>query len=274
MEDPVAARNKMVREQIEARGVRHAGVLKAMRETPRHLFVPESQRGLCVHGLPVGNRPRADDFAAVHRGFDERTAGPAAGGPGAGDRDRVGLPGGDPGATGAARVQIEIVEPLAKAAGELLPRLGYHNVTVRCGNGWLGLAGAGAVRADHPDRGAAGGAADADRAVAAGRAAGGAGGRGVAGAGGHRQGRGGEDPPARRVRGDVRADGGAAEAEIARGEWRDRLPSAAGVHAGLLPKAELEPDLGVRRGSAPDPQVRLRTATVSGCARGFSATAN
>jgi protein-L-isoaspartate(D-aspartate) O-methyltransferase len=33
---------------------------------------------------------------------------------------------------------IEIVEQLAQAARELLPRLGYRNVTVRCGNGWLG----------------------------------------------------------------------------------------------------------------------------------------
>src|SRR5207244_4219945 len=40
--DPFAAeRERMVREQIEARGVRDADVLRVLRATPRHLFVPE-----------------------------------------------------------------------------------------------------------------------------------------------------------------------------------------------------------------------------------------
>jgi len=37
-------RERMVREQIEARGIRNADVLRAMRETPRHLFIPEDLR--------------------------------------------------------------------------------------------------------------------------------------------------------------------------------------------------------------------------------------
>ena len=34
----------MVEEQIVARGVKDRRVLEAMRETPRHLFVPEAMR--------------------------------------------------------------------------------------------------------------------------------------------------------------------------------------------------------------------------------------
>lgn len=41
----------------------------------------------------------------------------------------------------AARVSsIEIVEPLAKSAAKRLSRLGYHNVTVRAGDGYAGWA--------------------------------------------------------------------------------------------------------------------------------------
>ncbi|MCP3979566.1 MAG: protein-L-isoaspartate(D-aspartate) O-methyltransferase [bacterium] len=39
-----AARAEMVRRQIEARGVRNAGVLAAMRDVPRHAFVPPTAR--------------------------------------------------------------------------------------------------------------------------------------------------------------------------------------------------------------------------------------
>jgi len=39
-----ALREEMVRLQIERRGVRNPAVLRAMREVPRHLFVPEPMR--------------------------------------------------------------------------------------------------------------------------------------------------------------------------------------------------------------------------------------
>ena len=43
--DPFAVqRDQMVREQIEARGVANPEVLRSMRSTPRHLFVPEDWR--------------------------------------------------------------------------------------------------------------------------------------------------------------------------------------------------------------------------------------
>ncbi|WP_285906194.1 protein-L-isoaspartate(D-aspartate) O-methyltransferase [Pseudodesulfovibrio pelocollis] len=42
MVDPVRSRERMVREQIEARGVADPAVLDAMRSLPRHLFVEEA----------------------------------------------------------------------------------------------------------------------------------------------------------------------------------------------------------------------------------------
>src|ERR1700682_2773829 len=55
--DPFAAlRDEMVREQIEARGVSNPEVLRAMRSTPRHLFVPEEWRAQAYSDrpLPIG----------------------------------------------------------------------------------------------------------------------------------------------------------------------------------------------------------------------------
>ena len=48
-----AARDRMVRDQIEDRGVRHPGVLRAMRATPRHLFIPPAARDLAYEDRPV-----------------------------------------------------------------------------------------------------------------------------------------------------------------------------------------------------------------------------
>lgn len=46
-------RRGMVREQIEARGVEDERVLRAMREVPRHLFVPEAWRWAAHDDRPV-----------------------------------------------------------------------------------------------------------------------------------------------------------------------------------------------------------------------------
>ncbi|PZN30206.1 MAG: hypothetical protein DIU71_12715, partial [Proteobacteria bacterium] len=54
--DEARARERMVRQQIAARGIRDERVLAAMREIPRHRFVPESQRAAAYgdHPLPIG----------------------------------------------------------------------------------------------------------------------------------------------------------------------------------------------------------------------------
>ena len=50
-------REQMVREQIEARGIRNPTVLAAMRKTPRHLFVPASMQEAAYedHPLSIGH---------------------------------------------------------------------------------------------------------------------------------------------------------------------------------------------------------------------------
>lgn len=58
-DDPEALariRGDMVRSQIERRGIRDERVLRAMREVPRHLFVPPEERALSYedHALPIG----------------------------------------------------------------------------------------------------------------------------------------------------------------------------------------------------------------------------
>lgn len=56
MVDPVRLRERMVREQIEARGVTDKTVLNAMRKLPRHLFVEEAlaNKAYTDGPLPIG----------------------------------------------------------------------------------------------------------------------------------------------------------------------------------------------------------------------------
>ncbi len=55
--DPKRVREKMVREQIEARGIKDEEVLRAMRRVPRHMFVDEALQAQAYadHPLPIGH---------------------------------------------------------------------------------------------------------------------------------------------------------------------------------------------------------------------------
>jgi len=128
----------MVAEQIEARGVRDARTLQAMRDVPRHLFVPEAQRPSAYedHPLPIGHGQTISQPYIV--AFMTEALGLQGGetvlevGTGSGYQAAV-L------ARIAARVHsIEIVEPLAAEARQRLAKLGYQNVEVRAGDGYLG----------------------------------------------------------------------------------------------------------------------------------------
>lgn len=133
-----AERRRMVDQQLRARDIRSARVLDAMLRVPRHLFVPESQRERAYVDapLPIGyaqtiSQPyivafmtQALDVAPEHRVLEIGT--------GSGYQAAV-L------ATIAKEVySIEIVAPLAERGRETLSALGYHNVHVRTGNGYLG----------------------------------------------------------------------------------------------------------------------------------------
>ncbi len=138
-EDPFAARREsMVREQIEARGVHNPDVLRALRSTPRHLFVPETWRdeAYADHALPIGGGQTISQPYVV--GLMTELLEP-------GRRDcilEIGTGSGYQAAVLSTLVAhvytIEIVAELAQSARKRLASLGYTNVTVRQGDGYLG----------------------------------------------------------------------------------------------------------------------------------------
>jgi protein-L-isoaspartate(D-aspartate) O-methyltransferase len=132
------ARAEMVASQIAARGVRDAKTLAALREVPRHLFVPRESRAQAYadHPIPIGHGQTISQPYIV--AFMTEAVGLRGGetvleiGTGSGYQAAV-L------ARIAARVYtIEIVAPLAEGSAALLAGLGYANVSVRAGDGYLG----------------------------------------------------------------------------------------------------------------------------------------
>jgi protein-L-isoaspartate(D-aspartate) O-methyltransferase len=137
--DPYQARREqMVRGQIEARGIEQPAVLRALRSTPRHLFVPESLRAQAYEDrpLPIGHGQTISQpfivalmtellqLSKQHKVLEIGT--------GSGYQAAV-L------AALAGRVfTIEIVPELAQSAANLLETLGVRNVTVRAGDGYHG----------------------------------------------------------------------------------------------------------------------------------------
>ncbi|MHC4223747.1 MAG: protein-L-isoaspartate(D-aspartate) O-methyltransferase [Planctomycetota bacterium] len=134
----VAARAQMVREQIEARGIRDPRVLSAMGRVPRHSFLPEAERPRAYEDRPLDigenqtiSRPYIVALLTELAGLDPQS--------------RV-LEIGTGSGYGAAVLSevagevytIEILDPLAERASSTLRRLGYDNVKVRCGDGYRG----------------------------------------------------------------------------------------------------------------------------------------
>jgi protein-L-isoaspartate(D-aspartate) O-methyltransferase len=137
--DPYQAqRDWMVSEQIEARGVRRAEVLRAMRATPRHLFVPEPMwpRAYEDSPLPIGYGQTISQpyIVAVMTELlqTDRTQKVLEIGTGSGYQAAVLSP------LVKHVYSIEIVPELARSSAELLKNLGLTNVTVRQGDGYLG----------------------------------------------------------------------------------------------------------------------------------------
>jgi protein-L-isoaspartate(D-aspartate) O-methyltransferase len=132
------AREEMVTQQIAARGVRDALTLAALRKVKRHLFVPEGSRAQAYddHPLPIGHGQTISQPYIV--AFMTEAAGLRGGetvleiGTGSGYQAAV------LGEIAARVYTIEIVAPLAEASAALLRRLGYANVSVRAGDGYLG----------------------------------------------------------------------------------------------------------------------------------------
>jgi protein-L-isoaspartate(D-aspartate) O-methyltransferase len=128
----------MVATQIAARGVHDPRVLDAMRAVPRHEFVPATIRedAYADSPLPIGHGQTISQPYIV--ALMTELARPSAS-----DRAlEVGTGSGYQAAVLSRLVaqvfSVELVDPLARSASAVLRRLGYSNVTVRSGDGYLG----------------------------------------------------------------------------------------------------------------------------------------
>ncbi len=131
-------RRAMVEQQLKARDIKSERVLEAMRKVPRHLFIPEAQRHDAYgdYPVPIGHGQTISQpyiVAFMTQALDVRPT------------DRVleiGTGSGYQAAVLGELVKevytIEIVEPLAERARATLASLGYRNVHVKAGNGYLG----------------------------------------------------------------------------------------------------------------------------------------
>lgn len=131
-------RTRMVNEQLRARDIRNERVLEAMLTVPRHLFIPEAARGGAYGDFPVpiGNGQTISQPYIVAFMTQALDVGP-------GDRVlEIGTGSGYQAAVLGVLARevftIEILEPLADRARATLTDLGYRNVQVRAGNGYLG----------------------------------------------------------------------------------------------------------------------------------------
>ena len=131
-------RAKMVNEQLRSRDIRSKSVLDAMREVPRHEFVPDEMKRMAYEDrpLPIGyNQTISQPYIVA---FMTEQINPKAGmkvleiGTGSGYQAAI-----------LAHLEcevytIELVPELAKQAQQTLEKLNFTNVTVMAGNGYLG----------------------------------------------------------------------------------------------------------------------------------------
>lgn len=133
-----AMRSEMVQRQIVARGVRDTLVLEAMREVPRHLFVPESVQARAYEDSPqpIGDGQTISQpyIVALMSELLEVSSGDRVLEIGTGSGYQAAVLA----AMGVEVFSIEIKPGLCERARETLARLEYDSVTVRCGDGYGG----------------------------------------------------------------------------------------------------------------------------------------
>jgi protein-L-isoaspartate(D-aspartate) O-methyltransferase len=133
------ARERMVETQLKLRGIQDQRVLQAMREVPRHLFVPASSRSQAYHDRPLSighgqtiSQPYIVAFmtAALELSGTEKVL-------------EIGCGSGYQAAvlSRVARqvITVECIEELAQTARIALADLGYDSVQVVVGDGGLGF---------------------------------------------------------------------------------------------------------------------------------------
>jgi len=133
-----AARQQMVTEDIQKRGIDDPRVLQAMLKVQRHLFVPEAYRHLAYadRPLPIGegqtiSQPYIVALMTYHLHLKPE--------------DKVLEIGTGSGYQAAVLAEladevysIEIIDELARTSQERLQQLGYTNVWVKSGDGFYG----------------------------------------------------------------------------------------------------------------------------------------
>lgn len=137
-DDYEKARQRMVKSDIQARGIKDPAVLAAMNKVPRHRFVPRGfrHRAYADHPLPIAEGQTISqpyvvalmtellELKPTHRVLE------------------IGTGSGYQAAVLAEIVKevysIEIRQPLAESSGKLLQDLGYKNVKVKYGDGYFG----------------------------------------------------------------------------------------------------------------------------------------
>jgi protein-L-isoaspartate(D-aspartate) O-methyltransferase len=132
-------RERMVRDQLEARGIDDPRVLEAMRYVPRHRFVPEQAQPLAYEDgpLPIGNNQTISQpyIVALMTQMLEVTIDDAVLEIGTGSGYQTAV------LSRLARFvySLERYPDLGGRASALLDDLGYHNVEIYIGDGSQGL---------------------------------------------------------------------------------------------------------------------------------------
>ncbi|HEX9425704.1 MAG TPA: protein-L-isoaspartate(D-aspartate) O-methyltransferase, partial [Pyrinomonadaceae bacterium] len=137
-EEEFAAQRRKLVELLKSEGLTNTRVLEALLKVPRHRFVPASHRDLAYQNraLPIGHEQTISQPFIV--GYMTEAAEIAPGekvleiGTGSGYQAAVLAE------LGKEVYTIEIIPPLADSARNLLREMGYKNVQVKTGNGYLG----------------------------------------------------------------------------------------------------------------------------------------
>ena len=132
-------RREMVEQQIRARGIENESVLSAMMKVPRHKFVPDTlvKEAYIDSPLPIGlNQTISQPFIVAYMTDAADIS----------KNDKVLEIGTGSGYQAAILGElskevhtIEIVPELAERSTQILQQLGYKNVFVKAGNGYLGI---------------------------------------------------------------------------------------------------------------------------------------
>ncbi len=128
----------MIKYQIEARGVRDKRVLEAMRAVPRHMFVPETLQSSAYddNPLPIG------EGQTISQPYMVALMTALLGLKGSEKVLEIGTGSGYQTAvlsmTAKEVYTVEVVPRLAQKAAKLLRDLGYNNINIKTGDGYLG----------------------------------------------------------------------------------------------------------------------------------------